>query len=204
MWHQSLLAFWRWPASPSSFCHCCTKAQTHININVSHSAPTPCAPVIGRGRRARILIDANPDEPTDTLPQRPRPLFAAQLATISLLLAVAVLRLRRGGGLHCQGAPLICYISQGYGRPRLTGPWRHKPRPPWRLSANPDAWHRPNRPTGAIQEPWMSMICFHRGQFQLCGISMNERNVFFSLGVDRQTAAFTRFTADIKGHLSSK
>lgn len=79
---------------------------------------------------------------------------------------------------HCQGAPLICYISQGYGASRLTGPWRHKPRPPWRLSANPDAWHGLNRPMGAVQEPWMAMICFHRGQFQSCGISMNERNVF--------------------------
>lgn len=66
----------------------------------------------------------------------------------------------------------------GYGASRLTGPWRHKPRPPWRLSANPDAWHGPNRPMGAVQEPWMAMICFHRGQFQSCGISMDERNVF--------------------------
>lgn len=31
---------------------------------------------------------------------------------------------------------------------------------------------------GAVQEPWMAMICFHRGQFQSCGISMDERNVF--------------------------
>lgn len=112
-------------------------------------------------------------------PSTPDPL-AAQLAIISLLLAMTVLRLREGrrGGQHCQGAPLICYISQGYGASRLTGPWRHKPRPPWRLSANPDAWHGPNRPMGAVQEPWMAMICFHRGQFQSCGISMDERNVF--------------------------
>lgn len=103
--------------------------------------------------------------------------LTAQLAIISLLLAMTVLRLR-GGRLHCQGAPLICYSSQGYGASRLTGPWRHKPRPPWRLSANPDAWHGPNRPMGAVQEPWMAMICFHRGQFQSCGISMDERNVF--------------------------
>lgn len=58
--------------------------------------------MIGRGRRAHILIDANPDEPTDMLPNTPDPL-AAQLATISLLLAFTVLRLRgkmggRGGG----------------------------------------------------------------------------------------------------------
>lgn len=72
---------------------------------------------------------------------------------------------------------MICYVSQGYGVSRLTGPWRHKPRPPWRLSANPDAWHGPNRPMGAIQELWMAMICFHRGQFQSCGISMDEKNV---------------------------
>lgn len=72
---------------------------------------------------------------------------------------------------------MICYVSQGYGASRLTGPWRHKPRPPWRLSANPDAWHGPNRPMGAIQELWMAMICFHRGQFQSCGISMDEKNV---------------------------
>lgn len=110
-------------------------------------------------------------------PNTPDPL-AAQLATISLLLAMTVLRLREGGGHQCQGAPLICYISQGYGASRLTGPWRHKPRPPWRLSANPDTWHGPNRPVGAVQEPWMAMICFHRGQFQSCGISMDERNVF--------------------------
>lgn len=110
-------------------------------------------------------------------PNTPDPL-AAQLAIISLLLAMAVLRLRGGGGHHCQGAPLICYISQGYRASRLTGPWRHKPWPPWRLSANPDAWHGPNRPMGAVQEPWMAMICFHRGQFQSCGISMDERNAF--------------------------
>lgn len=118
-------------------------------------------------------------------PNTPDPL-AAQLAIISLLLALTVLRLRGdgGGGVghHCQGAPLICYISQGYGASRLTGPWRHKPRPPWRPSANPDAWHGPNRPMGAVQEPWMAMICFHRGQFQSCGISMDERNVLFAGG----------------------
>lgn len=135
--------------------HCATAAQQHThthkhrNINTSHSAPTLCTAVIGRGRRAHILIDANPDEPTDTLPQHPRPLLAAQLATISLLLAMAVLRLRGGGGRHCQGAPLICYVSQGYGAPGLTGPSRHKPRPPWRLSANPDAWHGPKPPNGS-------------------------------------------------------
>lgn len=56
--------------------HCATAAQTHYthrNINASHSAPTLCTAVIGRGRRAHILIDANPDEPTDTLSQHPRP-----------------------------------------------------------------------------------------------------------------------------------
>ncbi len=110
-------------------------------------------------------------------PNTPDPL-TAQLAIISLLLAMTVLRLRGVGGQHCQGAALICYISQGYGASRLTGPWRHKPRPPWRLSANLGAWHGPNRPMGAVQESWMAMICSHRGQFQSCGISMDERNVF--------------------------
>lgn len=111
--------------------------------------------------------------------------LTTQLAIISLLLAMTVLRLR-GRGYHCQGAPLICYISQGYGASRLTGPWRHKPWPPWRLSANPDAWHGPNRPMGAVQEPWMAMICFHRGQFQSCGISMDERNVFCCGWLERE------------------
>lgn len=32
-----------------------------------------CISVIGRARRVHILIDANPDEPTDSLPQHPRP-----------------------------------------------------------------------------------------------------------------------------------
>lgn len=109
-------------------------------------------------------------------PNTPDPL-TAQLATISLLLATAVLRLRGGGAPLPRCTPDFLHFP-GLRASRLTGPWRHKPRPPSRLSANPDAWHGPNHPMGAVQEPWMAMICFHRGQFKSCGISMDERNVF--------------------------
>lgn len=91
-------------------------------------------------------------------PAAPDPL-AAHLAIISLLFSYGSPKAKGRGSPHCQGAPLIRYVSQGYGASRLTGPWRHKPRPPWRLSANPDAWHGPCRPMGAGQEPWMAMIC---------------------------------------------
>ena len=120
----------------------------------------------------------------------PDPL-AAQLATISLLLAMTVLRLRGGGALLPRCSPDLLHFP-GPRASRLTGPWRHKPWPPWRLSANLDAWHGPNRPMGVVQEPWMAMICFHRGHFQSCGISMNERNVFrWGCTEQEQAAAFT-------------
>lgn len=64
--------------------------------------------------------------PQTCFPNAPDPL-AAQLAIINLLLAMMVLRLEGGGGgLHCQGAMLICYVSQGHGPSGLTGPWRRE------------------------------------------------------------------------------
>lgn len=96
VWHQSLLAFWRWPASPSSLCHSYTHTHTFKRITLSSH------PVQGSDRQRTNCTHPYRRQCRWNLQTRflntPDPL-AAQLATISLLLASTVLRLRGGGAL---------------------------------------------------------------------------------------------------------
>jgi len=129
-------------------------ALDYRNIGISTHTPTQgrvlgSHPVRGGDRSGGVgeLIDAHPDEPRQTRLHTPDPSTACWPAFPPLRSALAVLRLKAPPmPRYCRDSPHLPGLRGPLG---LLAPWRHKPRLPRGLSANPGAWHGQRPPNGS-------------------------------------------------------